>query len=426
VSGSIFKRCTKCSTRVKARSCARCGHTAFRWAFAVDLGKDATGKRIQRLRGGFPTKAEAERALIETKSALHRGQFVERSRLTVGEYLLEEWIAVTGPPRVRWETWDDRRRNLENHVIPRLGAIPLQDLNAGHVNKLYTDLLVEGRKDGAGGLSPASVRRIHAMLRKALRDAVRWGRVERNVTDFADPPPARVVQAARRRSMTTWNEQELLSFLTGTASHRLHPLWVFAATSGTRRSEFLGLRWGDVNLNASTVTIRQTVVMTPDGYRLELEQKSVTSGRTLHLSARTVAELQLQRERQQHQRRVVGTAWQEHDLVFPQDDGSWWNPPAITLAFSRAVRKADVRPIRLHDLRHTHASLLLAAGVNPKVVSERLGHSSVAFTLDTYAHVMPGMQPEAAELFDELIYGSAGVHASHPYDDQEETSGRQL
>jgi integrase len=266
--------------------------------------------------------------------------------------------------------------------VPRIGGVALQELNAAHINRLYAELLVDGRVQTDGGLSVTSVRRIHAMLRKALRDAVRWGRVERNATDLADPPSAKVVAASRRRSMQTWSAAELRRFLEASPQHPLHPLWVIAATTGLRRSELLGLRWADVDLRAGTLSVRQIVIDGPDGYRLELDQKSTSSGRTIHLSARAREALAAHHGQQARGRESAGPAWQDHDLVFPRDDGRWWNPPAITLAFGRAVKAAGASPVRLHDLRHTHASLLLAAGVNPKVVSERLGHSSVAFTLD--------------------------------------------
>jgi integrase len=405
MSGSLFKRCTKCSTRVKGRSCTRCRAATFRWAFTVDLGKDGQGKRVQRLRSGFRTKDEAERALHEVRSAVHRGTYVEPSRVTLAEYLLDEWLPATAPPRLRYETWHDRKRNLERYVVPRIGKVALQDLNATHLNRLYAELLANGRSSGEGGLSPTSVRRIHAMLRKAMRDAARWGRVERDATEFADPPPMKVVNASRRRSMTTWSERDFQRFLTSTEGHPLHPLWAFAVATGMRRSELLGLRWADVDFKRGTAAVSQIVIDGEDGYRLERDQKSVASGRTIHLSKRTVRMLTEHRELQAKEREIAGPAWKDHDLVFPRDDGTWHNPPAISLAFGRAVKRAGAPHIRLHDVRHTHATLLLAAGVNPKVVSERLGHSSVAFTLDTYAHVMPGMQPEAAELFDDLVYG---------------------
>ncbi|MBA2729967.1 MAG: site-specific integrase [Euzebyaceae bacterium] len=216
--------------------------------------------------------------------------------------------------------------------------------------------------------------------------------------------------------MTTWSEEGLRRFLKATESHALPAMWTFAATTGVRRSELLGMRWSDLNLRTGTATIRQIVIDGPGGYRLERDQKGVASGRTVHLSARTIAVLQSHRAAQAEAMEAAGPAWKDHDLVFPRGDGTWWNPPAISLSFMRAVKAAGVPRIRLHDVRHSHASLLLAAGVNPKVVSERLGHSSVGFTLDTYAHVLPGMQPESAELFDRLVFGVAETSN----DDQEE------
>lgn len=406
MSGSVYKRCTRCGSRVRQRSCPKCQGAQFRWAFRVRVGKNAQGRWVEQMRSGFDTRRQAERALQELQTALQRGTYIERSDLTLGGFLSQEWLPATGPPRVKHQTWTDRRRNLDTYVVPRLGGVPLQDLNAAHLNRLYAELLREGRVVGAG-LSPTSVRRIHAMLRKALNDAVRWGHLRTNPATSADPPPVRAVSAARRRSMKTWTRHELRTFLDAAAGHPLEPLWRCAASTGMRRSELLGQRWQDIDFDAGTTRVRQTVLPGPDGYELIEDQKSTLSARTVHIDRRTVRMLEAHREAQKEHRRSLGDAWQDHDLVFPQADGTWRNPPAISLAFRRAVKAAGVPPIRLHDLRHTHATLLLAAGVNPKVVSERLGHSSVAFTLDTYAHVMPGMQPEAAELFMTLVFGKA-------------------
>jgi integrase len=377
------------------------------WGYCAYVGKREDGRWIRRTRGGFATKKDAERSLREVLTAVEERTLVHASSLTLGGFLANEWLVATAPPQVKYETWYDRKRNLEAHVIPRVGDVNLQEFNAAHLNRLYAELLRDGRAKGKGGLSPTSVRRIHAMLRKALNDAARWGRVQRNVALLADPPPMKVVRAARRRSMQTWTEAQLRTFLDGTHGHELHPLWMFFAATGMRRSEALGLRWSEVNLAAATVTVRQTVLLTSEGYRPQQDQKSALSARTLHLDQRTVGMLCVQRAAQDAAKDKLGPAWQDHGLVFPREDGSWWNPPAVTRAFERAVQRVGVPAIRLHDIRHTHATLLLAAGVNPKVVSERLGHSSVAFTLDTYAHVMPGMQPEAAEQFMGLVFGPA-------------------
>ena len=374
------------------------------WAYRVRTSKDSKGRWREQRRSGFETKREAERALTEVVAALHEGSFVQTTSMTLAEFLIEEWLPATAPPQVKYETWQDRTRNLEQHVVEHIGDLRLQDLNAADLNRLYAKLLKEGRRDDTGGLSPTTVRRIHAMLRKALNDAVRWGLLERNIVPLADPPPNRVVQASRRRSMRTWNYDELRTFLDSTHDHGLHPLFVVAAFTGMRRSELLGLRWDNVDLSNALLVVRGTVVPGEDGYEVTEDQKTAGSARTLHLDDRTLRTLEQQRLVLEARRRMVSPLWKDHDLVFPREDGSWWNPPAVSLAFRRAVKKADVPKIRFHDLRHTHATLLLKAGVNPKVVSERLGHSSVAFTLDTYAHVMPGMQAEAAELLSQLVY----------------------
>ena len=403
--GSIFKRCSRCGRTMKQRSCGTCGSSKASWSYRVRTGKTADGDWIEERRSGFATRRDAERELAEIVSSVNGGTHVMRSSLTVGEYLLDEWLVATSPPRVRPETWQDRRRNLAHHVVPRIGEIRLQDLAAPHLNRLYAALLEEGRIDGTGGLSPTSVRRIHSMLRKALNDAVRWGLLSRNVSELADPPPAKLATAARRRSMRTWSAEELRTFLAGTEDDPLHAMWLVAATTGVRRSELLGLSWADLDLEAATLTVRATVLPDAEGeYHLIEDQKSDLAARTIHLDVRTVDALRAHRLLIDQVRDQVGAGWRDHGLVFPREDGRWWNPPAISLAFRRAMRRVGVPRIRFHDLRHTHATLLLRAGVNPKVVSERLGHSSVAFTLDTYAHVMPGMQPEAAAKFSDLVF----------------------
>ena len=423
--GSVFKRCSRCGTRVKGKACAHCGYGDFSWGYVVDLETDADGKRRQRLRSGFERRQDAERAMRDLLTAVDRGTYVEPSERTVAQFLLEEWLPASAPPRVKYDTWEDRRSNLDLHVVPRIGRVKLQRLTPGHLNRMYAELLTGGNKANGGGLSPTTVRRIHAIVRTALNDGVRWGMLERNPAHTADPPPQRAINAARRRAMRTWSADELRDFLLSARTHTLFPVWALAASTGMRRSELLGLRWSDVDLNAATLCVRQTVLRTAEGPRPIEDQKTTSSARTLHLDARTVAVLQAHRAAQDDLRRAVGRAWESHDLVFTDAVGHWHAPSAITAAFRRAVQRAGVRRIRFHDVRHTHATLLLRAGVNAKVVSERLGHSSVAFTLDTYAHVLPGMQPEAAQMFMDLVLGDDPLTdvADGAHDRPEENDG---
>jgi integrase len=280
--------------------------------------------------------------------------------------------------------------------------MPLQRLAPAHLNGLYAELLANGRLDGTGGLSPKTVREVHVILHKALKDAVRWGRATRNIAALADLPSQRSSAAARRRSMQTWNAAQLRLFLAADADDPLHYAWVLAASTGLRRSELLGLRWADVNLAERRLAVRQRLASV-DGVPELSEPKSNRSGRVVDLDERTIAALRNRRAAQAEYRLLLGPAWQDFDLVVGREDGRWLHPDWFSELFRRRVEALSLPPIRLHDLRHTHATLLLQAGVNPKIVSERLGHHSVAFTLDTYAHVLPGMQSEAVRRLAELV-----------------------
>jgi integrase len=292
------------------------------------------------------------------------------------------------------------QRQLIELVTSLLGDLLLQSLTAGHLNSFYADLLASGRADGTGGLAPKTVREVHSILRKALQDGVRWGHVSRNVAQFANPPSQRATAAARRRHMQTWTPAELATFLEH--SDDLAYAWILIASTGMRRGEVLGLRRSDVDLDANRLAVRQTLGSV-DG-RPELSKpKTNRSGRVIDLDERTVAALRRWRSRQAEHRRNIGAAWHDLDLVVTREDGLWLHPDWFSELFRRRVAQLGLPPIRLHDLRHTHATLLLQAGVNPKVVSERLGHHSVAFTLDTYAHVVPGMQSDAVRRLSQLI-----------------------
>jgi integrase len=220
---------------------------------------------------------------------------------------------------------------------------------------------------------------------------LQWGLVVRNVADAASPPSNR---AAKAPPPQTWSASELRTFLASTAGTRLEPLWQLYATCGLRRGEALGLRWRDVDLDGGTVAIAKARVSTDRGV-VEGQPKS-GRGRAVALDAGTVAKLREHRKCQLEERLAWGPAYAAEDYVFTREDGVPYSPDHVTRAFRKAVKRAGLPPIRLHDLRHTWASLALAAGVNPKVVSERLGHATVSFTLDTYSHVMPGLQEDAA------------------------------
>ena len=290
---------------------------------------------------------------------------------------------------IRPNTFVGYSAHLSNHVITRIGAMSVHDVDGPTLNALYSELLRGGRLKGRGkGLSPTTVRRVHATLRRAFRDAVRWGLLEKNPVESCDPP-----RQARTDAMRTWSLEELRTFLELTKDDEWAELWLLLATTGMRRGEALGLRWADVDLRTCVISIRQTIVLV--GHRPHIaEPKSARSRRVVVLDANTADALTRLR-----------TNATPRDFVFRTADGDPIHPAAVSRRFREIVDGSPLPRIRLHDLRHTYATLALQSGVHPKIVSERLGHSTIALTLDVYSHALPTLQQEAADRVAELIFG---------------------
>ncbi len=369
------------------------------WAVVIEVGRDPrTGKRVRKWHSGFRTKRDAERARTELLSRLDHGTYVSPDRRTVGGYLEEDWLPAV-KARLTPSTWDSYARNIRLHITPELGPIPLQALTAARLNEFYALLSSNGRRDGRGGLAPKTVRYLHGIIHKALADAARWSLIQRNVADQADPPAIR----STAPEMKTWTADELARFLDFVADDRLYAAWVLAATTGTRRGEVLGLRWSDVDLDASRLSVRQTLVSV--AYETKFSApKTSRSRRSISLDATTVTALRAHRKHQLEERMAWGSAYHDSGLVVTREDGTSVHPDRFTQMFDKHVKHSGLPRIRLHDLRHTHATLALAAGVHPKVVSERLGHATVAFTLDVYSHAVPALQEDAADRVASLIF----------------------
>jgi integrase len=324
---------------------------------------------------------------------------VPPSRLTVGQYL-EQWLQSVRPPAVRGGTWVGYRVNVRRHLVPRLGAVPLQQLTRVAVKAAYEELAERGSRHG-GPLSPKTLHNVHLTLRKALADAVEDRLLSHNPADAAhrlhrDQP-----------EMQTWSARELAAFLAGVAEHEWFALWRLAATTGMRRGELLGLRWSDLELPRGQLQIVQQRVRGLDAYTYG-PPKTKAGRRRVDLDAATVAALQAHRQAQAVIRPAFGAGYDaDADLVFARADGSPLDPDTVSGTFERLVLELRLSRIRLHDLRHTHATLALAAGVHPKVVQERLGHSSVQITLDRYSHAVPGMQAEAASRIAAIVDGGS-------------------
>lgn len=357
-----------------------------RYSVVVELDRDpVTGKRRREWHSGYRTKRNAEAARVEILGRLQRGEHVAPSKLTLGEYLEERWLPAR-ESQLSPSTYASYASNISYHVVPAIGGARLQGLSADTLTRFYGEL---GKPRQANGekrraLSARTRRYVHAIIHKALADALRWDLVTRNVADAASAPSAK---AARAPIPTTWTPAELAAFLEGTRETRLGPLWALYAATGLRRAGALERRWSDLDLDAGQLTVG------------EKGGKS----HSIALDAGTVAVLRGVRKRQAAEKLALGPAYRDDGYIFCREDGVRYSPDYITRAFREAVAATELPRIRLHDLRHTWATLALRAGVNPKVVSERLGHYSAAFTLDRYQHVTQGLDQDAAERVAQLL-----------------------
>jgi integrase len=360
---------------------------------------DGEGERRQRTKGGFATKRDAQAYLEKTVHTVHTGEYVEPVRMTLAEYLLDRWLP-TIEASIRPSTFDSYTRQLKLHLIPYLGRVQLQQLSVDHLDRLYAELLKRGRTDGKGGLSPKTIHYLHTTLHKALRDALRKQLIVRNVADAADPPRTR---QTGERELQTWNPEQVRTFLAALKGHRLEAAYLLAVTTGMRRGEVLGLRWRDIDFKQSRLAVRQTLGTV--NYKLAFGlPKTAHSRRTISLDPATLAALTAHRATQRVDKTEIGEGYHDQDLVFAKIDGSPTHPDFYSQCFDRTVAKLPVPRIRLHDLRHTHATLGLQAGVQAKIMSERLGHASVGFTLDVYTHVIAGHDQGAANQVADMIF----------------------
>ena len=360
------------------------------YSVVLDLGRSPDGKRIRKWHSGYKTKKEAEQARAVLLGKLDQGAYVEPSKLMLAGLLREHWLSGLRS-QVRPGTWAEHKSKVEVHLVPVIGGIPLQRLTPGHLNALYADLLERG-------LSARTVLHVHAAVRRGLADATRWGLVPRNVALLASPP------RPGRPELQVWTAQQLRAFLAAVESDRLYALWLLAASTGMRRGELLGLQWLDVDLSRARVAVRRSLVTV--GHEVVVSEPKTAKGRrSVAIDSTTVAGLRAWRKHQAAERLAWGPAWTDSGLVFTREDGLPLHPREVTRAFSRRVLAAGVPIIRLQDLRHTHATLALAAGVHPKVVQERLGHANIAITLDTYSHAVPALEEEAAHTVAALVFG---------------------
>lgn len=372
------------------------------WTIVIEMDRDPqTGKR-QRFTQSFKgIKKDAEKEMRRLLHEMETGTFIKSEDLTLGEYL-ERWIKDYAMHQVAPKTQHRYTEILRVRVIPALGRIQLSQLRPIHLQQLYSQLLSEGaRKDGReGGLSPRTVLHHHRVIRNALETAVKWQLVPRNVADAVSPP------RAEKPEMKTLDEKqvfELLAKIKDTTPNYFMPVFL-AVTTGMRRGEIFGLRWQDVDIEGKSVAVRQTAQYTKGKGIYFKEPKTAKSKRRIAIDQIVISELRRHRIEQAEQKLALGRIYTDHGLVICQDNGHPMHPDSVSKWFPVFLRDNYFPSIRFHDLRHTHASIMLKKGVHPKVISERLGHSGIGITMDTYSHLLPGLQEEAAAKLENAIF----------------------
>ncbi|MER9125407.1 site-specific integrase [Mesorhizobium sp. M0959] len=366
-----------------------------KWAIVIDL-YDEAGKRRRKWHTFHTTskrKAEEECARLITE--LKSGNYIEPTKQTIAEFL-DEWLKFV-KPSVAPKTHERYAEILQKGVAPLLGDVTLAKLKTDRIDGALAKALTEGRRDGKGGLSPRTVHHMRRVLIKALSQAVTWERLTKNPATATTPPKV------ERKKMLAYDVRQTSELLDAIRPTRMFIPTLLAVMCGLRRGEILALRWGHVELgdNLRQLSVMESAEQTKEGVRYK-EPKS-GKARTVSLSTTVLAELKSHRVRQAEEQLRLGMRVDADSFVVAQFDGAPIQPRSLTHEWVRIIGKTSLPRIRFHDLRHTHASQMLSAGVHPKVASERLGHSSIGITLDLYSHVMPGMQADAAEQVDAAI-----------------------
>lgn len=376
-----------------------------KWAIVLDVGEvdPKTGKKKRKWHSFAGTKRQAQAECARLITEITTGRYSEPTKQTVGEFLTE-WLGFI-KPSVSPKTHERYAEICTKSLSPLIGDVILSKLKTDRIDAAFAKALTEGRRRGQGGLSPRTVHHMRRVLIKALGQAVTWERLSRNPATATTPPKV------ERTQMLAYDADQSAVLIEAFRPTRMFIPVMLAVTCGLRRGEIAALRWRDVEIgdNRRQLSIRESAEQTKEGVRYKAPKSG--KARTVALSATMAAELKAHKVKQAEEQLKIGLRPDGDSFVVAQSDGSPLQPRSLTHEWTRLLAgKTSLPRIRFHDLRHTHASQMLSAGVHPKVASERLGHSTIGITLDLYSHVMPGMQADAAEQVDAAL--QAAISAS--------------
>ena len=365
---------------------------ATSYEVVMEFKDPATGKRVQRTKS-FAKQREARKHLAAHQAEQDRGVDTLPSRLTMGE-LLQQWLTNYAKPQVGAKTFVDYEVTIRLHIIPALGGMKVQALRASHLDAFYAE-------KGRAGASATLVGKCHQRIMQALKYACRLGIVATNHAENATPPPV------RRKEMQTWTAEQARCFLAGIAESAYGYLWLAYLATGMRRGEALGLRWTDVDWGRNTISVCQTVGVEHGKATIKPMPKTDASRRTVAVDPALTAALRLHRAAQNERRLQLGDAWSDHGLIFPSAVGTPIWPDNITRDYNRLIERTGVPRIRVHDQRHTFASLALKHGANLLAVSRQLGHARPSTTSDIYGHIDSAMQRAVSDVVGGVLFGPA-------------------
>lgn len=363
------------------------------WAIVLDVPDPKTGQRRRKWHSFQGNKRAAQVECARLIAELDGGHYIEPAKTTVREYF-ERWLKHE-KANVSPKTHSRYEELLMKNVAPVLGSVTLNKLTASKIDAAWSQLLESGRRNGKGGLSPRTVHHCRRVMLTAMEQAVKWDLLKKNPVSITRPPK---VERAKMEAYGAAQTGEMLSALKDT---RMHIPALLAALCGLRRGEILALRWHHIDFVSAVMAVRESA----EQVGTEVRYKTPKSGkaRTVALSSSVIEELRRHRVAQAEEQLKLGIRPDADAFVVAQIDGKPIKPNSLTHEWTRQIAKTALPQIRFHDLRHSHATQLLAAGVHPKIASERLGHSTIGITLDLYSHVMPGMQANAAEQVDAAI-----------------------
>jgi integrase len=365
------------------------------YSFTVDIGKDPiTGKRKQKTRSGFKTKKEAQAALAELINKVEKGESVDFRKNLFKEFALD-YFQKTYVNKIKATSYDRLSIVLNKQILPYFKDISITEIDQFVVHDFYNLKLKEG-------YSTNYITRMHEIIRMLLRVAKKWDLIQKDIASMIEAPKN------KRKEMKVWSIDQVNQFLEFSSHSRYYPIFFLAAYTGMRKGEILALTWEDIDFDQSIIYVNKTLYKLTDRYSVDTP-KSSNSIREIYFDDEIRNVLKRHRLKQKEEKLKNSRVYDDKNLVFAQEDGMYVPPPSANILMKEFIRQSGLPKIRFHDLRHTHATILLQMGVNPKVVSDRLGHSSVQITLDVYSHVTKEIKQDISKDFSNMMKSGQNV-----------------